>query len=62
MVPHHTKGFLCFHGKVPFFGEEEREVLKEVKGTLKGCKYTEGHEMLGRLKLMASQVKRNANQ
>ena len=34
------------------FGEEEREVLKKVSGTLKGCMYTEGGNILGRLKTM----------
>ena len=34
------------------FGEEERGVLERVDGTLRGCKYTSGEKVLGRLKDM----------
>ena len=37
------------------FGDEERETLEKLDGALKGCKYTSGDELLGRLKTMAKE-------
>ena len=35
------------------FGDEEREALRSLDGTLKGCKYTPGDEVLNTLKMVA---------